>query len=267
MNIVRECRYGKMTFNTNDTYVGKSYDLYGEYSEHEIKLLKKIVKPGNIVVDVGANIGALTIPLAQSAGREGIVLAFEPQRMSYYGLCGNVYLNNLTNVFCYQRAIGKESGTVKVPDLHMHIPGNYGAFSFLKLDAEPYYKQCNWLPVEIITIDDLQMAACDLIKIDVEGMELDVLDGAEKTINDKRPILYIEDDRPEYVPILLDWLKAHDYQAWQHFPPLFNQENMKKSTKNVFNSEVSANVLCYPVGKNPSDEVVNGLQLILKHDK
>ncbi len=263
MNIIRECRYGKMTFNTNDSYVGKSFDLYGEYSEFEIRLLKKVVKPSNIVVDVGANIGSLTVPLAQSVGRDGIVLAFEPQRMSYYGLCGNVFLNNLTNVYCYQRAVGKEARVLQLPDLQMHVPGNYGAFSFKRLD-EAFYKQCNWLNVDVIRIDDLQMAACDFIKIDVEGMEMDVLDGAADTIEKQRPILYIEDDRPESVPLLLERLKKFNYQAWQHFPALYNPENMKKKQENVFGVEVSANLLCYPAEKSPQEEIVQDLQLVLK---
>lgn len=262
MNVVRDCKYGKMAFSTLDQYVGKSYDLYGEYSEAEIKLIKQIIKPEWIAVDVGANIGALTIPMAQAVGSKGIVLAFEPQRSTYYSLCANIFLNNLSNVFAYQRAIGKDPRTVLIPDLCFQVPGNYGAFSLNK--DESSYKQCNKLPVDVIRLDDLGMGECDFIKIDVEGMELEVLAGATKTIEAKRPIMYIEDDRKEMVAPLLDMLKHFKYQAWQHFPPLFNPDNMKKNQNNVFNNEVSANLLCVPFEKSISEDITKDLQPVLK---
>jgi hypothetical protein len=70
---VRHCRHGVMAYLPNDLYIGRSLDLYGEFSEHELNLLKRIVKKGDVVVDVGANIGALTIPLAQIVAPDGKV--------------------------------------------------------------------------------------------------------------------------------------------------------------------------------------------------
>lgn len=242
MNVVRETKYGKMVFNKNDTYVGRSYDLYGEYSDDEVRFLKSVLRPSMIVVDVGANVGGLTVPMAQAVGREGIVLAFEPQRAPYYALCANVFINNLNNVFCYQRAIGREAGTVLVPDLGYQVPGNYGAWSPLR--EEEAYRHYNKLPVDVNTLDQLGLAAVDLIKIDVEGMELDVLEGGRGTITKHRPMLYLEDDRPERIPALLEFLASVGYRAWQHFPPLYNPNNMKRATENVFGKEVSANLFC-----------------------
>lgn len=262
MNVVRECKYGKMAFSTLDQYVGRSYDLYGEYSDQEVRLIKKIIKPEWIVVDVGANIGALTIPMAQAVGSKGIVLAFEPQRSTYYALCTNIFINSLSNVYAYQRAIGKDPRTILIPDLSYQVPGNYGAFSLNK--DETSYKQFNKLPVDVIRLDDLNLGECDFIKIDVEGMELEVLGGAMKTIEAKRPIMYIEDDRQELVAPLLDMLKQFKYQAWQHFPPLYNSDNMKKNATNVFNNEVSANMLCVPFEKEVNEDIVKDLQPVLK---
>ena len=71
MNQLKRCRYGDMVFQTNDTYVGRSFDLYGEFSEGEVVLFRQLIRPGQVVVDVGSNIGAHTVPLAQLTGRQG----------------------------------------------------------------------------------------------------------------------------------------------------------------------------------------------------
>ncbi|MBQ3853504.1 MAG: FkbM family methyltransferase, partial [Anaerovibrio sp.] len=97
-NICHEFRYGKIMYNQLDQYVGRSLKLYGEYCQGEAALFEQIVKPGNIVVEAGANIGSHTIHLAQLAGDNGQVWAFEPQRLVFQLLAGNMALNSLTNV-------------------------------------------------------------------------------------------------------------------------------------------------------------------------
>ena len=91
MNLVHDFRYGKIIYNTLDKYVGKSLKLYGEFSQGEADLFEMIVKPGACVVEVGANIGSHTIHLAQLAGKDGAVLAFEPQRLVFQILAGNIW--------------------------------------------------------------------------------------------------------------------------------------------------------------------------------
>jgi len=91
MNLVHDFRYGKIIYNTLDKYVGKSLKLYGEFSQGEADLFEMIVKPGACVVEVGANIGSHTIHLAQLAGKDGAVWAFEPQRLVFQILAGNIW--------------------------------------------------------------------------------------------------------------------------------------------------------------------------------
>ena len=69
--IKKPCRYGEMAFHRTDRWLGRSLDLYGEWSEGEAELFRKVVKPGDVVIEAGANIGALTIPLAKIARRCG----------------------------------------------------------------------------------------------------------------------------------------------------------------------------------------------------
>ena len=80
-NRVQQSRYGRMLFNANDTYVGTSIEAYGEYSEGEVQLFRQILRPGDVVVDAGANIGAHTLFFARAVSPGGAVFAFEPQRL------------------------------------------------------------------------------------------------------------------------------------------------------------------------------------------
>ena len=109
-NRFKACRHGTMLYNVNDAYVGKSFELYGEFSQGETELFGQILEPGNIVLEVGANIGAHTLFLAKAVGPQGAVLAFEPQRVVFQTLCANMALNSITNVRCQQAALGRGAG-------------------------------------------------------------------------------------------------------------------------------------------------------------
>jgi hypothetical protein len=93
-NRLKACRYGTLLYNINDRYIGQALDLYGEYSEGEVVLFRRIVRPGDIVLDVGANLGAHTIFFSTAVGPRGAVLAFEPQRLVFQALCANMALNS-----------------------------------------------------------------------------------------------------------------------------------------------------------------------------
>jgi len=79
-----------MTFDSRDKWLGRSLDLYGEWSEPEVDLYRRIVKPGDTVVEVGANIGAHTLPLAQLVGEDGSIIAFEPDHGNFDVLTENM---------------------------------------------------------------------------------------------------------------------------------------------------------------------------------
>ena len=188
VNLCHDFRYGKIMYNQLDQFIGRSLRLYGEFSQGEADIFEQIVKPGHIVVEAGANIGAHTIHLAQLAGDNGQVWAFEPQRLVFQLLAGNVALNSLTNVHCLQKClIGSGKRTIPVPVLDVNKINNWGGVELEhSVEGEP---------VEAITIDSLDLPGCDFLKIDVEGMELQVLQGAEETIRKYQPVIYTEADR------------------------------------------------------------------------
>ena len=170
INLCHDFRYGKIMYNQLDEFVGKSLRLYGEYCQGEADLFDQLVKPGHIVVEAGANIGSHTVHLAQLAGDSGEVWAFEPQRLVFQLLAGNIAINSLTNVRCIQKCLGDEPGTLLVPVLDVNRVNNWGGL------ALGSFKEGE--PVEVVTVDSLPLRGCDFFKIDVEGMELQVLRGA-----------------------------------------------------------------------------------------
>ena len=116
-NQLAKGRNGYYLYNTNDTYVGRAIEKYGEYGGQEARFLEKLCSAGDIVIEVGANIGAHTVVLAGRVGPSGHVLAFEPQRLAFQTLCANVALNSFTHVDCYWAALGAQRGSIAVPEL------------------------------------------------------------------------------------------------------------------------------------------------------
>ena len=235
---LKQCRHGLMLYNINDQYVGRSLDLYGEFSEGETAIFRQLLRPGDIALEIGANIGAHTVFLAKTVGETGGVLALEPQRLVYQILVANVALNSLTNVWPMQLAAGSAPGQVRVPDLDPRQSHNFGGLQLGGSDVGD--------AVPVVRGDDLGLVRCRLIKVDVEGMELDVLKGCAGTIAKFSPALYVENDRPDRSAELARYIDSLGYAMFWHRPPLFNPDNFLKNPENVFGGVASINMVCVP---------------------
>lgn len=240
-NRLKDCRYGRMLYNANDMYVGRSLDLYGEFSEGEVEIFRRIVRPGDAVFDVGSNIGAHSVFLARAVGSQGAVFAFEPQRLVYQTLCANAALNSLPNVWCLNCAAGESPGAIRVPTLNPWVTNNFGG---LGLEEQ----ELGGEPVPVVRLDSVQVRSCRLIKIDVEGMELAALKGATGLIEKFAPFLYVENDRKDKSDELVRFIHSLGYELFWHHAPLYNPENFLKNPENVFGRTVSINMLCMRPG-------------------
>ena len=224
-----------MVYNAHDAYIGRSLDLYAEYSEGEVDLFRQMARPGNVVVEAGANLGAHTVFFARHVGSTGRVIAFEPQRVIFQTLCANLALNSLTNVECYQQAVGDTPGMLLVPPLDYTQDNNFGGLALGGFTQGE--------PVPVVTLDSLQLPRLNVLKIDVEGMEQSVLRGATETLARCRPILYVENDRADRSDDLIRLLDSLDYNLYWHMPPLFNPHNFAGNAVNVFGQIISKNMI------------------------
>ena len=237
-NQIAECRYGKMLYNVNDSYIGRSMEVYGEYSDGEVQIFRHLVRAGDVVVEGGSNIGAHTVPLAQLAGETGMVLAFEPQRLVFQTLCANIALNSLTNVWPAQAALGATEGILRAHHFDPRVKNNFGGMSL----SIPGTGE----EAAVIPLDEVAPTRCRLIKLDVEGMELEALRGASEVIRRFRPILYLEADWPGKSDALIAHIRSLDYRMFWHEPFMFSPLNFRGNQTNLFDRIVSRNLLCVP---------------------
>jgi FkbM family methyltransferase len=237
-NEIAACRHGVMLYNRNDTFIGASLRKYGEFSSEETGLFRLIAQPGRTVLDIGANIGVHTVDLSRLVGQSGTVHAFEPQRLMFQILCGNVALNSCTNVFTHQMAVGAAGGTIQVPTFDPAERHNFGGLSL----RDPGGGET----VPLVTIDSMNLSDCQFIKLDIEGMETEALRGAFTTIKSFRPILYVENDRRDRSAELIGLLYQYGYRLYWHLPPLFSASNFRGDTENIFGNMVSVNMIGIP---------------------
>lgn len=250
-NELVETRYGRMIVNRHDRFVGRSLQTYGEFSQGEIELFQRVLRPGATAIEAGANVGAHTLFLAQAVGPTGTVYAMEPQRVVFQTLCGNLALNSVPNVQAMPVAVGSQPGTIVVPRLNYAVANNFGGVQLGQ------HQQGDTVPV--ITIDSLAVTDCALLKIDVEGMEEDVLRGAQQTIDRCQPIIYAESDRKDKRDSLFRFIDSLGYAIYWHCPRMFNPANFKGVTEDLFPRIVSRNVLCI---SGQSTLRVNGLERV-----
>ena len=173
-----------------------------------------------MILDVGANLGAYSIPIAKKIiTTGGKVIAFEPQRIVYYQLCGNIILNRLDNYFAFNQAVGDSDGFIEIPDINYEDNHNIGAFSVSKefrerIGMEKYMKVGS-NKVQIIKLDDLTVEKPPaLVKIDVEGYELNVLKGGANFF-----------EQNKFPPILFecwnyDWFSQHKTDLFEYVKKL-----------------------------------------------
>jgi FkbM family methyltransferase len=238
LTALRDCRLGRFLYFPRDRYIGRALDLYGEFCHFEGEVFAGILRQGDFAIEVGANIGAHTVHLARLVGPRGAVLALEPQRIIFQMLCANLALNEIYNVYTYRAAAGRASGTLKVPPVDYTGTGNFGGISLRGVAQGE--------DVPLLRLDDMTLSSVRLLKIDVEGMEGDVLEGAHGLVARHRPILYVENDRVESSAALIARIEALGYALWWHTPPLFNPDNFAGNPQNVFGRLVSINMLCVP---------------------
>lgn len=179
----------RMELDINE-YLQAYLFLFGNYELPTLKFLKKHIHKGNVVFDIGANIGYLSIYISKLIGSQGKVFAFEPESNNYYKLQKNIALNKINNILTYKVACSNKEEELK---LYLSEGINKGTHSLIKKE---YLQQEQFEIVNTIKLDDFivknNIDYINLIKIDVEGAELEVIQGMSYLLTNFSPILIIE---------------------------------------------------------------------------
>jgi FkbM family methyltransferase len=168
-------------------------------------VLRRLIQPGMTVADVGANIGLLTLVMAWATGPGGRVIAFEPEAIPRSNLEKMKHLNGLSWVEVRDQAVGEKPGR-----LTFHVSDIIGHSS---LYALPEAEEARTIEVEVVRLDDVAPAKrLDVVKIDVEGAELDVLAGMHGVIAKNPDLAILAEFGPEHLKRVgqtpAQWFKA-----------------------------------------------------------
>jgi FkbM family methyltransferase len=180
--------------------VGASLLSTGKFDHEEVEALTGILTlrrqcygDGVVALDIGANIGTHTLAWGRAMRDWGSVIAVEAQERVYYALAGNIALNNLFNVRALNAVVGEANGLTRIPVLDHEKPASFGSLELVRRTQE-YIGQEPELTEQTIMakIDTIAPDRVDLIKLDIEGMEIGALHGAVDTIERDHPILFVE---------------------------------------------------------------------------
>lgn len=211
--VLMSSHHGTMIINRNDYHATEDNLAYGVgqqlmskscYDPQDVQLVLEFLRfrrhyygDGVVAIDCGANIGVHTIEWANLMNDWGHVYAFEAQEKIYYALAGNTVINNCLNVSARYAAVGAVSGEINIPEPDYLVPSSFGSFELKKRQNTEFIGQTidydsPTKKVAQITLDSLCLPRVDFIKIDVEGMEEDVLNGACDLIEKFNPMMFIE---------------------------------------------------------------------------
>jgi FkbM family methyltransferase len=238
-------RYGQLIVDENADLIGQSVLKYGEWAQNEIWLIEKLVKQGDVVIDVGAYIGTHTLALAEFVGKAGFVHSFEPQEKQMATLKSCIDINSLTNVELHSYALGQAQAEVNLRSATLDSD-NAGSFSLFNANFDKDSPKT----VKIRTLDSFELQRCDFLKIDVEGMEFAVLEGARHTIAKSRPLMVCECNFLENGAPLLTWSIKNQYVMHGVVLKAFNPLNFGRNTENIFGEACEVSLILIPKEKN-----------------
>lgn len=173
---------------------------------------------GAIAVDCGANIGVHTVEWARLMHGWGHVYSFEAQEKIFYALAGNVIINNCLNVTARHAAVGARCGKISIPEPNYYVPSSYGSFELRASENTEFIgQQLDYAKptteIDLVSLNSLQLPRLDFLKIDVEGMEMEVLEGAAATVERHKPSMIVEVMKSDQEQIIR-WLGKLGYMTY-----------------------------------------------------
>jgi len=197
-----------------------AHGVWDEPTIHFAKILIDRTPLTPVILDVGANMGTFSIPIARHVEKSnGIVHSFEPQRIIYYQLCGKIFLNRVDNIFAHKIALSDVDRDGSAKPLDYEKSWNIGAYSLSVDSKDPQEKGETAEIISFARLDQFKFdPAITLIKIDVEGMELEVLRGGLNSIEKSKfpPVLFEYNQGDPKGPFVLQLLTGFGYKIYKY---------------------------------------------------
>lgn len=266
-NYLKDLKWGRFNLIDGDM-ISQISSRYGEWADVEVSVFKEILSEGDNVVEVGANLGLHSIPIAKIIGDKGKLICFEPQRIIYQHLCCNIALNSLVNVETYQYGVSDINTKLYIESTDYNEAWNYGSFSLNKCfstEAE-YQGVVKKELTKIIKLDDFEsikkLSSLDLIKADVEGFEIRLLNGAKNIIDKFKPFLFVECNLNSIANEIIQKINELRYKPYWIISARYQECNYFNAEQ--FERGEDFNLLCIPsvLPENKKQKISNLLSFL-----
>jgi len=211
---VAETNAGLLRFMPDADRCGRSLGHLGEWLQPQLDLLGRFVRPGMTLVEVGAGAGAHAIPLARAVGYDGLVLLYENRTPLRHLLADNLAIHRLPHACVMRRPLGRPAAEGETVDHD--------------------------------TVDDLQLARLDGLKVDETASAIDVVAGADETLWRCRPWVMMTDPESGSLVALRDTLMAHGYRIWRSKVPLFREDNFNRRDRDISGGAAAMTLFALP---------------------
>lgn len=236
------------SYFVKDEMIGSSLQRYGEYQQLELEFLLSILTPDSVVYDVGANVGYHSTAFASRARQ---VISFEPNPQNFALLQQNTADHD--RITRYQAAVSNTAGTGYIGDFDPAVLGNFGHMTM----------GTSGIQVPCMTLDSVNHAPPDLIKIDVEGHEYEVLQGSKHLLESCRPVVYYEAIETLDLDKIYRMLTALDYRLYWVCVRNYNPDNFLGEQENIYLDSALMSIIAWPGQYDPLPlELVQG-----EHDR
>ena len=248
--LLTDSRLGTFLVYKNDTIISKAIDMYGEYCQAEVNILKEYL-PNDFsqYVDIGTNIGYHLVAVHKETNCN--VLGFEPNPKHFAVASYNS--KDYPKIQIINAGASDKKSERVLKDFDPTQSTNYGDIHITGDEG---------IAVKMISLDNVGLANCNVIKIDVEGHEFEALQGCVKTISKHRPVIFYEAMEWDVWNNCQQFLEARKYkQYWVACRTKPIAETFKPSDENPFRDSTVANILAVPAElTQPNDlvEVVPG---------
>lgn len=209
-----------------DDWVQENLFFLGEYEQAELRFAEKSLKPGDVFMDIGANIGLYTLCAFKAVGDSGRVISFEPLEENFKSLSKHVSINHGRNIVLEQMAISDRKEEIEIfyddRELNLGMASSY-------LTSHTHSEKVAAISIDQY-IDLNPMAKVDFIKIDIEGGEYKALLGMQNTLIRHSPILLIEIN-----PEVLSGTEHDEQDMLRYLQDLGYQEHVIEDNRNPMN--------------------------------
>lgn len=229
--VLASSNHGTLIVNRNDSYkgIGLGHQIFEKscFDPTEVEsvlgtlaIRREFFGDGVVAIDGGANVGVHTVEWARAMFGWGRVISFEAQERIYYALAGNIAINNCFNATAHHAALGGEEGSINVPLVDYGQASSFGSLELRPSQQNEFigqqvdYSVAGTRKTRMTTIDSLALSRLDFIKLDIEGMEIEALAGAIKSIDTHKPMILLETLKSD-AAVLRGWLQQRGYECFE----------------------------------------------------